>query len=151
MLKEVRLGDVRIENGALTYTDAQNGSSERLTAINMTLRLPDLQSRLEADGALDYKGQTINLRLAADQPQALLQGGASPVALSVETTPARIGFEGQVDNGAAPAASGKLDLDVSSIRDLAAWLAAAARLRGRGAAHPEVLVPARCRARSGSR
>ena len=57
-------------------TAAASGS----TAINMTLRLPDLQSRLEADGALDYKGQTVTLRLSADQPAALLQGGASPVA-----------------------------------------------------------------------
>ncbi len=132
MLKEIRLGDVRIENGALTYSNAQNGSSERLTAINMTLRLPDLQSRLEADGALDYKDQTVSLRLSADQPAALLQGGASPVALSVETTPAKVGFEGQVDNGAAPAASGKLDLDVTSIRDLAAWLAEPLAFEGEG-------------------
>ena len=132
MLKEIRLGDVRIENGALTYSNAQDGSSERLTAINMTLRLPDLQSRLEADGALDYKGQTVSLRLSADQPAALLQGGASPVALSVETTPAKVGFEGQVDNGAAPAASGRLDLDVSSIRDLAAWLAEPLAFEGEG-------------------
>ena len=132
MLKEVRLGDVRIENGALTYSNAQDGSSETVTAINMTLRLPDLQSRLEADGALDYKGQTVSLRLSADQPAALLQGGASPVALSVETTPAKVGFEGQVDNGAAPAASGKLDLDVTSIRDLAAWLAEPLAFEGEG-------------------
>jgi AsmA protein len=132
MLREIRLGDVRIENGALTYRNAQDGSSERLTAINMTLRLPDLQSRLEADGALDYKGQIITLRLSADQPAALLQGGASPVALSVETTPAKIGFEGQLDNGASPAATGSLDLDVSSIRDLAAWLAEPLAFEGEG-------------------
>jgi AsmA protein len=132
MLKEIRLGDVRIENGALTYSNAQDGSSERLDAINMTLRLPDLQSRLEADGALDYKGQTITLRLSADQPAALLQGGASPLALTVETKPAKIAFEGQVDNGASPAATGRLDLGVSSIRDLAAWLAEPIAFEGEG-------------------
>jgi AsmA protein len=132
MLTEVKLGDVRIENGALTYTNAQDGSSERLTAINMTVRLPDLQSRLEADGALDYKGQTITLQLSADQPAALLKGEASPVALSVETPPARIGFEGEVDNGTPPAATGRLDLNVSSLRDLAAWLAEPIAFEGEG-------------------
>jgi AsmA protein len=132
MLTEIKLGDVRIENGALTYTNAQDGRSEQLDAINMTLRLPDLQSRLEADGALDYKGQTITLQLSADQPAALLKGGASPVALSVETTPARVSFDGQVDNGAAPVATGKLDLNVSSIRDLAAWLAQPIAFEGEG-------------------
>lgn len=132
MLQEIKLGDVRIENGALTYNNAQDGSSERLTAINMTLRLPDLQSALGADGALDYKGQTVTLRLSADQPAALLKGGTSPVALRVETTPARIGFEGQVDNGTEPAATGRLDMDVSSIRDLAAWLAEPIAFEGEG-------------------
>jgi AsmA protein len=132
MLTEVKLGDVRIENGALTYTNAQNGSSEQVDAINMTLRLPDLESRLEADGALDYKGQTITLQLSADQPAALLKGGTSPVALTIETTPAHVSFAGQLGAGEQPGASGKLDLNVSSIRDLAAWLAQPIALEGEG-------------------
>ena len=105
-MSEIKLGDIRIENGALTYTDARSGASERIDAINMTLALPDLESRMQADGSLDYKGQTVDLALAVDKPSALLKGGASPVKADVTTTPADVGFDGQVTNGAEPAASG---------------------------------------------
>jgi len=131
MLSEVKLGDIRIENGSLTYSDAQGGS-EQLSAINMTLLLPDLKSPLQAEGALDYKGQTITLQLDAQAPAALLDGGSSPVALNVTTTPAEVRFDGELAAGAAPAAAGKLDLKVSSIRDLAAWLAEPIAFEGDG-------------------
>ncbi len=132
MLSEIKFGDLRIEDGGLTYSDARNGTSERLDAINMTLRLPDLQSALAADGTLDYKGQTITLKLSADEPAALLRGGTSPVALAVESTPAEVSFGGKLDAGEKPGASGKLDLEVSSIRDLAAWLAEPIAFEGEG-------------------
>jgi AsmA protein len=131
-LTEVKLGDIRIENGALTYSNAQDGTSQRLDAINMKLLLPDLQSPLHADGALDYKGQTIKLQLGAAKPAALLDGKESPVTLTVETTPAQVSFDGQLGAGAAPAATGALDLEVSSIRDLAAWLAEPIAFEGEG-------------------
>ncbi|MEM7023559.1 MAG: AsmA family protein [Pseudomonadota bacterium] len=134
---EIRLGDIRIENGSLSYKNAQDGASEQIDAINVTLQLPDLASSLQADGSLDYKGETITLQLNADQPAALLQGGASPVALTIETAPAKISFDGQLAAGSTedapgPGATGKLDLQVGSIRDLAAWLAEPLAFEGEG-------------------
>jgi AsmA protein len=132
LVSEIKLGDIRIENGALTYTDARSGAAERVDAINMTLALPDLESRMQADGSLDYNGQKVDLALAVDKPSALLKGGSSPVKADVTTTPADVGFDGQVTNGAEPAASGTIDLEVSSIRDLAAWLAKPIDFEGQG-------------------
>jgi len=132
LLSEIKLGDIRIENGALTYTDARDGASEQLSAINMALLLPDLASPLHAEGALDYKGQTVTLQLDAQAPAALLEGGTSPVALNVTTPPAQVSFDGQLDAGAAPGAAGKLDLKVTSMRDLAAWLAEPIAFEGEG-------------------
>jgi AsmA protein len=132
LVSEVKLGDIRIENGALTYTDARTGATERIDAINMTLALPDLESRMQADGSLGYKGQTVDLAVAVDKPSELLKGGSSPVKADVTTTPADLGFDGQVTNGAEPAASGTIDLQVGSIRDLAAWLAQPIEFEGQG-------------------
>ena len=134
---EIRLGDIRIENGALSYKNAQDGASEQIDGINVTLRLPDLASSLQADGSLEYKGETITVQLNADQPAALLQGGASPVALTVETAPAKISFDGQFAAGSpedtpGPGVTGRLDLQVGAIRDLAAWLAEPIAFEGEG-------------------
>jgi AsmA protein len=52
--------------------------------------------------------------------------------LSVATTPAEVSFDGQLDAGASAAAVGKLDLKVTSIRGLAAWLAEPIAFAGDG-------------------
>ena len=131
-VSEIRLGDIRIENGTLTYADATSGAHERVEAINLTLQLPDLESPLHADGALAYQGQTIKLNLKLDQPLEVIRGGTSALQLAVNSTPAKFGFTGRVSNGALPAAAGGLDLSVPSIRKLAAWLGKPLDFPGQG-------------------
>ncbi len=131
-ITEVKLGDIRIENGTLTYSDAKSGASERVEQINLSLQLPDLESRLLANGSLGYKGQAIKLDVTLDQPLTVIRGGGSPLRLAVDSKPARLGFEGQVSNGAEPAAAGELDLSVPSIRELAAWLGQPFAFAGEG-------------------
>jgi AsmA protein len=130
-VSEVKLGDIRIENGTLTFADARSGTAERIEAINVDLDLPDLRSRLQADGSLAYKGETIELALAVERPLDLVQGGSSPVRLSGEAPDLALTFEGGVD-AAAPGATGAVELSVASIRDLAAWLAEPIEFDGEG-------------------
>jgi AsmA protein len=130
-ISDLRLGDIRIENGTLTYADARSGTSERIEAINVDLDWPDLRSRLQADGSLAYKGKTVELDLALEQPYALLEGGSSPVRLTSKAPDLGLTFEGGVD-AAPPGATGAVALDVTSIRDLAAWLATPIAFEGKG-------------------
>ena len=59
-VSEVKLGDIRVENGSLTFSDARSGTEERIEAINVDVDLPDLRSRLQANGSLAYKGETVS-------------------------------------------------------------------------------------------
>jgi AsmA protein len=129
---EVRLGDIRIEDGTLTYADAASGTSERIEHLNVSISLPDLRSRLAAQGSLAYKGQTVKLDLGVEQPLALVQGGASPVVLTTGSELLDLGFEGRVSGGAAPAAEGSVELAVGSIRKLVAWLGEPLEFAGEG-------------------
>jgi AsmA protein len=131
-ITDVKLGDIRIENGSLTFANAQNGTEERIEAINLDLDLPDLRSRLEANGSLAYKGETVKLDLAVDRPLELMQGGSSPVRLSGAAPDLALTFDGALANAATPSASGTVDLNVTSIRDLAAWLAEPIAFEGEG-------------------
>jgi AsmA protein len=128
----VKLGDIRIENGTLTFADARSGAEERIEAINLNLALPDLRSRLQADGSLAYKGETITLALAIERPLDLMEGGSSPVRVSGEAPDLTLTFDGAVANAQPPNAAGTVELDVSSIRDLAAWLAEPLAFEGEG-------------------
>ena len=129
---DVKLGDIRIQNGTLTFADARSGAEERIEAINLDLDLPDLRSRLQADGSLAYKGETVTLALAVERPLDLIQGGSSPVRVSGEAPDLTLTFEGAVANVQPPNATGTVELDVSSIRDLAAWLAEPLAFEGEG-------------------
>ena len=130
-VSDVKLGDIRIEDGTLTFADARSGTQERIEAINVELDLPDLRSRLEADGSLAYKGETIELALALERPLEVLQGGSSPMRLNGEAPALALTFEGGID-AATPGATGAVELNVASIRDLAAWLAQPIEFEGEG-------------------
>ena len=129
---ELKLGDIRIEDGTLTLSDARSGSEERIEAINLDIDLPDLQSALAAKGSLAYKAKPVELALAVERPLALLQGGSSPVRVTGKAPDLALTFDGAVDNAEAPKATGAIELDVASIRDLAAWLAEPIAFEGEG-------------------
>jgi AsmA protein len=131
-VSEVKLGEIRVENGALTFSDARSGAKQRIEAINLDVNLPDLRSRLEANGSLAYKGETVKLALAVERPLDLIEGGSSPVRVNGEAPDLTLRFDGAVANAETPSATGAVELNVSSIRDLAAWLAEPIAFKGEG-------------------
>ena len=122
-ITELKLGDIRIENGSLTFIDRAAGTEERIEAIDMKLELADIRSPLDASGSLDYKGETIELDLGLQAPYEVIQGGASAFSLGVKSAPLQLGFDGELSNQGAPNAAGGIDLSVPSVKGLAAWLA----------------------------
>ena len=129
---EVRLGDIRIQNGTLTLSDARSATEERIAAVNLEIDLPDLQSPLAAKGSLAYKDKSVELALAVERLLTLLQGGSSPVRVAGQTPDLALIFQGTVDNAATPQAAGAIELNIASIRDLAAWLAEPIAFEGEG-------------------
>ena len=128
----LKLGDIRIEDGTLTLSDARSGTEERIEAIDLDIDLPDLQSPLAAQGSLVYKGKPVELALAVERPLALLQDGSSPVRVTGEAPDVALRFDGAVDNAATPQAAGAIELNVASLRDLAAWLGEPLAFEGEG-------------------
>lgn len=122
-ITELKLGDIRIENGSLVYIDRPAGSEERVEAINMQVALADIQSPLQADGSLAYKGETVELDLDLAAPYDVIQGGASPFGLGIKSAPVQLGFDGEINNQGAPSTGGTIDLSIPSVKGLVAWLA----------------------------
>lgn len=122
-ITDLKLGDIRIENGSLIFVDHMAGSQEQLDAINMTVALADIKSPLEADGSLDYKGETIELDLDIAAPYDVLQGGESAFGIGIKSSPLQLGFNGNLTNQGSPSAAGNIDLSIPSVKGVAAWLA----------------------------
>lgn len=131
-ISNLQLGDIRLENGTVVYTDRASGRSETLTNIDLAVALPSLDSPLKAEGEAIWKGEAVKIDLTAAKPRALMDGGASAVQASVASAPVNVGFDGTVTNAQPLAVGGTVKLDVPSIRKLAAWAAQPLEMPGTG-------------------
>lgn len=119
---EIRLGEIKLRDGRLTYIDARTGEREELTAINATVGLPDLDSPMRFDGGATWRGKAMTVKLEVDKPRALLAGQAADVSLLLGGDPMKLGFKGQVATSGQGRMQGDVDLAIPSVKDLAAWV-----------------------------
>ncbi len=131
-LAALKLGDVRIVDGRISYADAKGGKPVKISGVNIKVSLPSLESALDIDGRFTWNKQTINLTAHVDKPKALMAAGASGVKLGVTSKLVNFSFGGSVVNSKSPKAGGNVKLDVPSIRQLAAWAGNPIKMAGTG-------------------
>jgi len=118
----VELGDVRLDNGTVTYADARTGAHYEVGDINASLTLANLDSPFKANGSFTWNKEKVALTGEVTQPGALMAGRSSNVGFTVDSKPARFLFSGRA-TGATPAKlDGTIDLTIPNVRALAAWL-----------------------------
>jgi AsmA protein len=120
-LSQVSLGDVRLVDGSVTYRDDRTGKTQAISAIDMKLSLPNLQSPLAAEGSAQYNGQKLSLAVGVDKPAALLSGGESGFHIRLDGAPLTVGFTGDMTGLPPKKLGGTVDLTVPSVRGLATW------------------------------
>jgi AsmA protein len=120
-LSELSLGDIRLDNGSLTFLDARSGEKHEVSQINMALALPDLDSPFAADGKATWNGETITLKIGVEAPRKLMSGRPSAIDATVTAKPVSLGFKGAVALAEVAKVEGDIDLKVPSVRGLAAW------------------------------
>jgi len=120
-LNSLRLGDVRIENGQVTYRDGVTGQTTQLSGINVTLAMPDLDSPFTAKGDLVYQGQKVDFDAGMGSLQALSDGQSTNARFALESAAMNASFAGDVAKGGA--LEGDVTLSIPSLRSLTAWLA----------------------------
>lgn len=131
-LSGIKLGDVRLENGRVTYLDMKAGAEYKLEDINLKVALPSLDSPMEADGAVTWNKEKLTLNVRVSAPSAALAGKSTDVDISLKSNPVNLSFKGKATSGAGNAVAGKVDLDVPSVRKLAAWAGSPLNAPGEG-------------------
>src|SRR5712692_4425316 len=76
-LSELRLDDVRLVNGRVTYLDQRSGEKQELSEIGMTLSLPSLDGPFAADGAATWRNEKMTLDGAVELQVPSVRGLAS--------------------------------------------------------------------------
>lgn len=120
----LRLGEVQVIDGTLSYFDARSGASYRIEDLDLSVRAPDLASPLEAEGTFRFRNREVAVALTLGRPAGLLEGDGSPLVLDVDAGGlAEIRFDGSLQpSGAAPRARGALAMSVPALAPLQDWL-----------------------------
>ncbi|WP_417428951.1 AsmA family protein [Kiloniella sp.] len=123
-LSGLSLGDVRIQDGELHFTDLSSGTKEDIEALNLEISLDALSKPLSVDGRLDWKAETINLKADIANLESLMNGASTALEASVSSSPVNFSFNGTAQQASAFALAGALDLDVPSVKGLTDWVGA---------------------------
>ncbi len=115
------IGDFSLENGMITYSDAQAGTNIEISDVNLDFSLPSLAQPVEIDGALTYNGTPAEIDLTLNSLRAFLDGKEAPVSLSLKTDFADINAKGRFLAGPDIIFNMDVDGDVSSLSKLAAF------------------------------
>jgi len=86
-VSELRLGDVRLIDGTLNYTDRRSGQELTVSEVNMELSLPSLAEPFTVEGSAVWNGKTVSLAVDAENPRALMNGETTNLAMNVESEP----------------------------------------------------------------
>ncbi len=121
----VSLGDVRLVDGAVRYTDRGAGTTRTFENIDGTVEMTALDAPLSLDlaGDLDGRGVQLQGRLTALAP--LLRGEGTGVDASLTSDGLDVTFDGEVTVAGAPAVSGDVDVQLRDAPATLGWLAAA--------------------------
>src|SRR5579883_3036755 len=92
-LAELRLDDVRLVDGRISYLDQRTGAKDELDKIAMKLSLPGLDQPFTAEGSAVWKNEPVTLSLSLANPRAFEEGKSSAIALKLAAKPVTFAFK----------------------------------------------------------
>ncbi|HKW55519.1 MAG TPA: AsmA family protein [Stellaceae bacterium] len=131
-LSDLHLDDVRLVNGRVTYLDQRSGAKQELSEIGMTVSLPSLDGPFSAAGAATWRNEKMTLAASLAKPRAFMDGKTSAAALKLASKPINFDFKGEGAGSTPLKLDGAVDLQVPSVRGLAAWAGQPLKLPGTG-------------------
>ncbi len=120
----ISLGDVRLVNGLVTYTNHQTGDAYEASDINASVSLPSYDGPFSADGSLTWLNENVAARVDVGNLKDLIEGGETSLATRIDSALVTQSFDGQSLGDRLQSVAGRASLDIPSLRKLAAWLGA---------------------------
>lgn len=115
------LGDVRIVDGSVSWLDRRDGTKEAFSDVSLEVSLADLDEPVAIDAAMTWKAKKVSLEVHVAKPRSLFEGGPSRLEAHLQSEAVDLRFDGELANREPLRIGGDIDLDVPSIRKLAAW------------------------------
>ncbi|MSP66838.1 MAG: AsmA family protein [Alphaproteobacteria bacterium] len=129
---DLKLGDVRLESGRISYVDARTKAKVEIKDINLAVKLPDMAQPFAIDGKLAWNGKPITLGLGGQSLRALLSSAGTAINAKIAVDVVTLELGGSTKLVPEAAVDGTLALNVPSVRKLADWLGAPLAVPGTG-------------------
>jgi AsmA protein len=121
-INDLSLGEVRLTRGNLSLNNAQTGQTLMAKDIDLTVALANLASPLTLALRLNLNNEPVTLDLAVDSPQRMLDGVTATVQAAVASKFVTTNYQGSLQQKPVPGLSGKFDLNIPSVGQLATWI-----------------------------
>lgn len=121
-LQQLKLDDVRIEDGTLIYMDAKSASREEIKALNVSLGLPAISLPMTSKGNFVWRGKKVSIDGTLTSPEALIETRPAKISMALLTDVGQGTFEGSLATADAVSLEGILATKSASLRDLLSWL-----------------------------
>ncbi|MEE8246683.1 MAG: AsmA family protein [Alphaproteobacteria bacterium] len=121
-INDLRLGDVRLERGLVSYIDSRSGQAVQARDIDVTVALADIASALTVKVRATVNDEPVIADLSVDSPAKVLAHERFAVTAALRSERLSAGLEGVVQQAPVPGFDGALSLDIDSVGELMAWL-----------------------------
>ncbi len=120
--RDVRLKDVRIEDGTVTIVYDETGKERRIEHITANLNLPTLTAPFTGSGKFDWKEQTVDFSFELTSFADLREKRPARLLVALDTKAIAARFDGSLITRPGLSGQGALSAKAHSIPSLLAWM-----------------------------
>ena len=120
-IEKLTIGDIRIIRGTVHYTDPRTATMETVSAIDLTIAAPTLDSTATANGTFNYRNEPLELTSAITSPAQFMRDQSGRLVAHLKGGPLDVRYDGTARFGAALDLDGNLALSSPSLHRLTAF------------------------------
>jgi AsmA protein len=120
--RDVKLKDIRIEDGTVNIVYDEKGKERRVEHINANLALPSLTMPLTGSGKFDWKEESVDFSFEVNSIADLREKKPARLVVSLDTKAIAARFDGSLTTKPNVSGQGELSAKAHSIPSLLAWM-----------------------------
>ena len=120
--RDVKLKDIRIEDGTVNIVYDDKGKERRVEHINANLALPSLTMPLTGSGKFDWKEESVDFSFEVNSIADLREKKPARLVVSLDTKAIAARFDGSLTTKPNVSGQGELSAKAHSIPSLLAWM-----------------------------
>ena len=94
ILASLEWHELRINDGHIQYRDERSGVMQAISNVDIKITGRRTADPLTVDGAVNWKGERLNIKIHLDTPDALIQGRTAKARFNLQSSSVNAAFEG---------------------------------------------------------